>query len=523
MESTCYLPDCSNKPAFCCKCKSPSILVCDAHFSAHVQSKGYSHEYEFLSAFSAQEKPRPVSKLKNIDIQKLLENLPAATRLSISHNIGNINRSPNREITIKPAIAIIPRQDNLKKHYYSENEYYEGEWDEKENGTGKYVGQVTYEGGWKSGLPHGTGELILDQGKFSGSWYEGLISGPGTLLLSNGDQYVGEFQDCKFQGNGVYYFNNNVQVSGYFREHYLVKLDYYSLIPLNYIKSIEKLKNEPYMPIRFLLLSQIFNTPLVTVTDFENTFTDIKFFKNNSLTAVTIYVDSFKKTEETVVSSHKLSNAAGICEIQGMLCHVGGLIDEKSTGNCFLFNLVTSEITWIESCKRRSSPCIVNINTKIFAFGGSDQFLSFISIAEAYDFTNHNWKDIPPMPHPSDGMSGGSIGNLALISGYLHTKAYVYDTQVSHYAEILDLPDFKEKVFCVGAAKCFLMCNKKLYESNPGNPFEWKMLRDIVYTSGWPIGNPIRKGNLFYWYTTDKELWKFDLETNGVFLLKKFK
>ena len=76
------------------------------------------------------------------------------------------------------------------------------------------------------------------------------------------------------------------------------------------------------------------------------------------------------------------------------------------------------------------------------------------------------------MPVSADGMSAGVIGKYIMISGYLHTKAYSFDSETSIYLEMIALPDFKDKIFCVGYGKAYLLCNKKLYECKSGNPYE---------------------------------------------------
>ena len=512
--------NCLNKPAFRCNCKTPSVLVCDGHFSIHIKTKGLVHQYEFISVAPVQnsvKSPTFKDRVKNLEVYKLLENLPAATKQTLF-------KFQNEDYTIKLPNQFIPQQEEVNKHFYSEKEFYEGEWsNNKEHGRGKFTGLSEYEGEWKNGLPDGSGVFTFNSGKYSGNWYQGHMNGEGTLELNNGDKYVGEFKESKFQGNGVYTFADNTQVKGHFKDHFLITADYYSSMPYNYVLGIEALKTKKDTPERFAILSQVFSTYLSEIRDVNSSMDCIRFFKNNSLIMVKISLEDCEKTDENMNSPHKFSYLAGICEIQGLLFHVGGLLGEKSTGNSLVFNPSNSAVTWMESCKRRSSPCAINIGTKIYVFGGSDQFLSFLSTCEVYNFLDHKWSEFTSLPQSSDGMSAGVLGNYILLSGYLHTKAYIYDTLASQYLDVLELPDFKEKVFCTGLGMAYVLCNKKLYESKQGKPFKWKAVRDIVYYSGWCIGNPIKKGKLLYWYTTDKELWKFDLDTKGVFLLKKFK
>ena len=498
-------------------------MICDVHFSSHLKSKG-DHQYEFIPSQTPQpsiKPPPPKLKSRNLEIQRLLDTLPSSTRQTLS-KLSNANST---DLFMKPSTQFIPKSDCIDKIYYSENEFYEGEVENgKEHGSGKYTGLCEYEGEWRYGLPQGTGQLSFSNGKYHGSWYEGLIAGNGRLDLCNGDSYIGEFCDGKMQGNGKYMYSDGTQASGYFRDHYLVTQEFASNIPTKYLKSLEAFANtEIRIPERLSIQCRIFTTPLQSIIERDSSMICINFFKNNSFILVSVNFELCEKTEETVSCSHKLSGLAGVCEIRGMLMHVGGLIGEKPTGNCVLLNPTTKEIDWLEPCSKRSSPCAIYNENKVYVFGGSDHFLSFLTSSEIYDCSTHKWSPIAPLPAATDALSAGATGRYITLSGYLHTKLYVFDTVEGTYVENLELPDFREKVLCVEHGKSFLMCNKKLYESKTGNPFEWKVVRDIVYNSGWNYGFTAKKGKVFYWYTTDKDLWKFDSDTKGVFLIKKFK
>ena len=109
------------------------------------------------------------------------------------------------------------------------------------------------------------------------------MNGEGTLELNNGDKYVGEFKESKFQGNGVYTFADNTQVKGHFKDHFLITADYYSSMPYNYVLGIEALKTKKETPERFAILSQVFSTYLSEIRDVNSSMDCIRFFKNNSL------------------------------------------------------------------------------------------------------------------------------------------------------------------------------------------------------------------------------------------------
>lgn len=522
MEATCAMPKCNNRASFKCQCKAIPVLICDTHFSNHVKSQG-EHKYDFIPSPVVQTKPPPCTvRPKNLEVQRLLDTLPASTRLALSKL--SPTSTPTNGCFIKPPVEFVPKYE-IEKIFYSETEYYDGEIENnKEHGTGKYIGLCEYEGDWRYGLPHGTGQLVFSNGKYHGSWREGMITGNGMLELANGEKYIGEFNEGKFEGNGKYCFADGREVFGYFRDHFLITPDFFSSIPIKYFEKLQGFNSsEANIPQRFEVICEIFSTKLLQVVDRDSSANAIRFFKNNSFMLVKVDYEQCEITEEIVTCSHKISGMGGICEIQDVIMHVGGLLGEKPTGNSMLFHPFTSEITWLEPCSKRSSPCAVSCLNNIYVFGGSDHFLSFLTHSEMYNCTSHKWSRIASLPGPSDAICAGTIGPLISLSGYLHTKAYIYNALENNYSTVLELPDFREKVYCVANAKCFLLCNWKLYESKTGNPFELKFTRDIVYHGGWVLGYPVKKGNLFYWYTSDKELWKFDTDTKAVFLIKTFK
>lgn len=66
----------------------------------------------------------------------------------------------------------------------------------------KYPNGDYYEGGWKKGLPDGTGTMYYFNGDiYSGNWKVGRKNGEGIMTYSNGDVYIGSWSsDCR---NGV--------------------------------------------------------------------------------------------------------------------------------------------------------------------------------------------------------------------------------------------------------------------------------------------------------------------------------
>ena len=103
-------------------------------------------------------------------------------------------------------------------------------------------GNVTYEGEWKCGYPHGKGSeydngqlkyvgdfqfnkrhgngiiYLQDGGRYEGNFNIGYIHGIGTLYnINNIKVYDGSFVKNKFNGIGTYYFDNGIKHIGMFK------------------------------------------------------------------------------------------------------------------------------------------------------------------------------------------------------------------------------------------------------------------------------------------------------------------
>jgi hypothetical protein len=529
MEKNCVFPSCHSKTAFLCKCKSPAVFICDSHFSAHIKQKGLNHQYEFISLPSQSENAgiRFKSPSKNEEIKKILENLPDSLKKSMFPSMPV--QSPKSSL-----ISSLPKTSGKlelnEKIFHSSEEFYEGELENgREHGQGKYFGlwkgeKLEYNGEWRHGLPHGKGELVWNNLRLNGSWYQGSLTGDGELELLGGDKFVGEFFEGKFNGNGIYTFADGTEVKTYFKDHFFYDENGFTCVNRELLKSFEGLKEkDPGIVRRFQVICEIFTNPLKKYQDQATTIQNCFFFKNNSLQVIKIDTESLEKSEISIETSQRFPNLGGICEIDSLLFQAGGLIGEKYTGLTFVFNPETLEMRWLESCYKRSAPCALPLHQKVYLFGGADAFLNFIKDNQVFSFETLAWSSLPPLPTASDGMAGGVVGKFLVISGYLLVKVLVFDVDLQVFADCFELPDFKDKVFCVDHGCAFLMCNKKLYESKVGNPFEWKVVRDVVFHSGWPVGMPVRRNGCFFWYTSDKEVWKFDRSTKGLFLLKKFK
>jgi hypothetical protein len=55
---------------------------------------------------------------------------------------------------------------------------------------------------------NGYGTMRYTDGVYEGMWFEGKRHGLGKLITSNGDKYIGNFLDDRYNGRGTYYWSN---------------------------------------------------------------------------------------------------------------------------------------------------------------------------------------------------------------------------------------------------------------------------------------------------------------------------
>ena len=90
----------------------------------------------------------------------------------------------------------------------STGEFYEGDFvNGRWHGQGRWFNDkkaLVYTGNWLYGFKHGYGEFQDDRGLFVGEFVKGVKCGNGKYTFFSGDQYIGEFADDRFNGQGRY-------------------------------------------------------------------------------------------------------------------------------------------------------------------------------------------------------------------------------------------------------------------------------------------------------------------------------
>eukprot|EP00753_Platysulcus_tardus_P015087 PLAT4772.1.p2 GENE.PLAT4772.1~~PLAT4772.1.p2 ORF type:complete len:250 (-),score=84.40 PLAT4772.1:70-750(-) len=107
--------------------------------------------------------------------------------------------------------------------YPNGDEYY-GEWvDNRAHGEGtyKYSNGDVYSGDWKRGVKEGRGTYVLRDtvSQLIGEWVAGRLR-TGRWVFRDGSSFVGDFQDNKPSGRGVFRFASGTELEGRFLERF---------------------------------------------------------------------------------------------------------------------------------------------------------------------------------------------------------------------------------------------------------------------------------------------------------------
>lgn len=117
---------------------------------------------------------------------------------SIIHAISD---GPNRGVTVTPLSARYwrTRYHSARRVFSPERARQDREGDEIRFANGVYSGDL------RDGEPHGSGEMIMDNGdRYRGEFAGGVFHGEGTYRWANGDTYEGAFVDGEMHGSGVF-------------------------------------------------------------------------------------------------------------------------------------------------------------------------------------------------------------------------------------------------------------------------------------------------------------------------------
>ena len=95
-------------------------------------------------------------------------------------------------------------------------------------GTYTFTDGDKYVGEWKDGKYNGQGTYTYATGeKYVGEYKDDKVNGQGTYTFTSGNKYVGEFKDTKKHGQGIYYsVNGSIKESGIYKDDKLVTSQY---------------------------------------------------------------------------------------------------------------------------------------------------------------------------------------------------------------------------------------------------------------------------------------------------------
>ena len=83
---------------------------------------------------------------------------------------------------------------------------------------GKYIGEIA------NGKPHGKGVIYYNtedntkRVSYEGDWVNGIKTGKGIMIWKDGNKYIGQFKDDKFNGQGSYFFFDGGKYEGQWKD-----------------------------------------------------------------------------------------------------------------------------------------------------------------------------------------------------------------------------------------------------------------------------------------------------------------
>ena len=94
-----------------------------------------------------------------------------------------------------------------------------------------------YVGEWKNGKFEGNGTYTYEDGtKYMGDWKRGKLQGSGTIIFIDGRKYVGEFKNSMMNGRGTMTYTNGKVIEGVWEHGVLEQTE--EVIPPKYTQEL---------------------------------------------------------------------------------------------------------------------------------------------------------------------------------------------------------------------------------------------------------------------------------------------
>ena len=224
---------------YCKECKENICMLCEKyHIDHHLIYLGdmIPNEDEILK--ESEELKNYIDKLKvkieeiNKKLKRVLINIEIYYKINkdmINTNykgrnyylLKNINEiKNNNKIMIKELKKIIEEENINKRIDYIFNIY---DKNIRINKTEIYENGDKYIGEFKNNLRDGNGIMYFNKNvekniiRYEGEWKNGIREGKGKLYGNNGNIYEGDFKNGKGEGKGIYYYNNGNRYEGDFK------------------------------------------------------------------------------------------------------------------------------------------------------------------------------------------------------------------------------------------------------------------------------------------------------------------
>jgi hypothetical protein len=492
----CFFPSCSSPCDLLCHCTSPPTAICSVHISSHLTldcphpfetlSHHISHEEKLYLTAHIVESIRRLHLLRaevQLEAKASIEAITAKTLLSLE----NIRK---QEALLNRALERIAIDDKI--------EGVEAKTEEEE-----FILQYLQE-------PN----AILKKIKETREW---MIN---EVRLKN-QRNCGEDEEQRSVDRMRAEFDKNIQrlndqIRDFTSMFATERKNFETIMGMQkeeYEKRLNNLKNS------IAFLKHMNSEDII-----DEEFPPKRLFYLENGTKNLCCVNPFAEIDQKVQLklAENLSLFAGLCEIEpNKLFYYGG-----TQGTCNYTFIIDNELKTIVKREPNKPKSYIGIcamiNGFVYIFGGYLNNSKYTEESEKYYIPTDQWFPVTNLPIKSAYNSCVSKDSEIFITGYQPDKLYIYDTKFDAYTNYGNFTGSSYKVLCLTQGILYVFDKNKVYKSEDG-----KVFAIVNQSSNLPnnylITCPVRCGKGIYFVLEDTTIYRFDLSTETISMLRKVK
>lgn len=254
------------------------------------------------------------------------------------------------------------------------------------------------------------------------------------------------------------------------------------------------------------------------------------FFKDSSKNLTLVSIDKPSRTVQINIPNCFNSDSAS-CEISDNKYFFYGGFNPYISNVCII-DIETKTGTAKKNGKEKANMGCCYYKDKVYVFGGYNN--QYLKDAERYDLITDAWQNLPSLP---TGCAAGRCFGLKdsiIYTGFISTSILTYSILNNSYSEYGNFASNENKIICNIGNKIYVFVSGHLYkithlvssELRDAKKFASKptQLKLVNENTGIPNTNVLTSRTLkdknFYFVLEDFKLYKFDLETESIAILK---